>query len=384
MKSADKKKSDKKKMVKKKREGVMKKKKEAGVHRKLFFILLVVAIILGGMNVVKAKGWLIPRQLGFEISGKVVDLDSLTLEQKIAQMIIVAGFSENYYPLRNMQVGGIHLYARQNVWIFNNTIVDFQYGMPIPLFVTADLEGCITPFANIRNFTATSEIKTIGEAFEAGFREGEFLKQMGFNLNFAPVVDLEDQIWKCRVFPGDEKQIAELAQSYILGLQDNGIIATAKHYPGKTLVMKDPHKFIVNAAIDERDIYPYQYLIEKGKIKAIMVSHVITSGEVDSEGVPSVVSKKVIDDIKSRFDGLIVSDEIHMLGLQNFYPSVDEMYVAVFKAGNDVILNFDRDPNEIYRMIQIVAEAVRAGEIPEEQIDASVAKILEVKGFAVE
>ena len=60
------------------------------------------------------------------------------------------------------------------------------------------------------------------------------------------------------------------------------------------------------------------------------------------------------------------------------------MYIAVFKAGNDVVLNFDKDPNEIYHMIQVIKDAVERGEIPETQIDASVTRILEAKGFSVE
>ncbi|MBU0457422.1 MAG: hypothetical protein KKD75_04735, partial [Nanoarchaeota archaeon] len=116
-------------------------------------------------------------------------------------------------------------------------------------------------------------------------------------------------------------------------------------------------------------------------VKALMVSHLITSGEIDSQNLPSVVSKEVIDKIKKDFDGLIISDEIHMLGLKIFYSSLDEMYVAVFKAGNDVILNFDRDPNEIYHMIQVIKDAVEREEISEEQIDNSVRKILVAKGF---
>jgi len=361
----------------------MKKKKRDVIHKKIFYLLLVLVLVLGSLNIAKAKGFFIPEQSAIPVSNGVIDLDSLTLEQKIAQMVIVAGLKENYYPWRNMQLGGIHLFALQTAHIFNNTIIDFQYEMPVPFFVTADLEGCVTPFSHLRAFTPASNITTVGEAYEAGFREGEFLRDLGFTLNFAPVVDLDDQIWNCRTFPGDERIIAELAEAYTLGLQAQGVIATAKHYPGKTLVVKDPHKFIVTADIDERDVYPYQYLIEKGDVKAVMVSHIITSGEVNSEGIPSVVSRKVIADIKEKYDGLIISDEIHMLGLKNFYTSVDEMYVAVFKAGNDIILNFDRDPNEIYRMIQIVAAAVQQGEIDEEQIDNSVRKILEAKGFEV-
>ncbi|MEK6900202.1 MAG: glycoside hydrolase family 3 N-terminal domain-containing protein, partial [Nanoarchaeota archaeon] len=190
-------------------------------------------------------------------------------------------------------------------------------------------------------------------------------------------------IWKCRSFPGNETKIAESAEAYLGGLQSEGVIGTAKHYPGKTLIVKDPHKYVVLAEIGQKDIFPYEFLEEKGNVKAIMVSHIITSGAVDSEGVPSVVSKKVLDGLRANFSGLIISDEIHMLGLQNYYNSLDAMYIAVFKAGNDVILNFDRNPNEIYRMIQVVKAAVQSGEIPEAQIDMSVSRILKAKGFKI-
>jgi beta-glucosidase-like glycosyl hydrolase len=207
------------------------------------------------------------------------------------------------------------------------------------------------------------------------------LKSLGFTLNFAPVVDLDDQIWKCRSFPGDERQVSELAEAYISGLQREGILATAKHYPGKTLVVKDPHKHLVVAIIHEEDIYPYQYLVEKDAIDLVMVSHLITTGAVNSEGIPSVASLPVMENLKNNFDGLVISDEIQMMGVKGFYETLDEMYVAVFKAGNDIILNFDEDPMEIYRMILTIKEAVENGEISEERIDDSVKKILTAKGF---
>jgi len=370
-------------MARKKRGQKKGKLKKMFVPRNLFIILLIIAIIFSGLNIAEAKGWLIPKQPTFEIEDGVINLDSLSLEQKIAQMVIVSGLKDNYVPWRRMQIGGIHLFALQTENIFNNTIIDFQYEMPIPFFVTADLEGCITPFGHIKNFTAASEVKSLGEAFEKGFREGEFLKRLGFTLNFAPVVDLDDKVWNCRTYPGNEDKIAEYAQAYVLGLQNQGIIGTAKHYPGKTLVGKDPHKLIVAAQIDGKDIFPYQYLSDRGDVKAIMVSHIISLGEINSKGVPAVVSKEVIDNLREDFDGLIISDEIHMLGLKSFFETVDEMYIAVFKGGSDIILNFDRNPNEVYRMIKIVAEAVENGEIDEDRIDASVTRILEAKEFRV-
>ena len=364
-------------------ENHLKKKKRADVQRKVFFALIVLVLLLSVLNIMKTKGLLIPQQKPVDVRNKVVDLDQMTLEQKIAQMVVVVGANENYWPWRNMQLGGIHLFARQTENIFNNTIIDFQYQMPIPFFVTADLEGCVSPFDFIRQFTPASEIDTVEKSFNKGVEEGQFLRRLGFNLNFAPVVDLKDDIWKCRSFPGDETKISELAEAYLTGLQTQQVLATAKHYPGKTLIVKDPHKYVVAAEIGKKDVYPYGYLVEKGEVKAIMVSHVITTGQIDSQGVPSVVSKKVLDELRQDFDGLIISDEIHMLGLKKFYNSIDEMYVAVFKAGNDVVLNFDNDPNEIYRMIQLVKVAVERGDIPEAQIDASVTRILKAKGFTV-
>ena len=360
------------------------KKKRWTKTERIFVVLLILALIFAVLNVAQAFGWLIPEQPILRITGNTVDLDSMSLEQKIAQMVVVIGDRRLIVPWRNMQVGGIHIYALPTEHIINNTIIDFQHGMPIPFFVTADVEGCFNPFSKFKNFTTNAEIDRLGGAFEKGFFEGAYLKELGVNFNFAPVVDLDDQIWKCRSFPGDETQISELAQSYILGLQTQGVLGNIKHYPGKTLVVKDPHKNIVNAEINEQDLFPYHYLLERGDAKTVMVSHLITTGEVDSKGVPSVVSPTVIQNIKDNYpDVVVVSDEIHMLGLKKFYATVDEMYVGVFNAGNDIVLNFDRDPNEVYRMIQIIKDAVVRGVIEEQQIDDSVEKILKLKGFDV-
>ena len=348
-----------------------------------FIILLITVIILGLLNIAQVKGLFILAQPEVRITQGAISLDSLTLEQKIAQMLIVQGNINNLQAWKDLQVGGVHLFARESQEVFKDQISQFQEGLRVPFFVTVDLEGCVNPFLNFRNFTPAAEIDNTNRAYLKGVEEGKFLKEVGVNLNFAPVVDLEDEIWKCRSFPGNERQISELAQAYVNGLQGYGILATMKHYPGKTLVVRDPHKFIVNARIDERDLAPYNFAIKQGAVKAVMVSHIITEGVIDSEQVPSVVSRKVLGELKQQYGGLIISDEIHMLGLKNFYRSLEEMYVAVFKAGNDLILNFDSDPNEIHRMIKIVKTAAQSGEISITDIDASVTKILTAKGFKV-
>lgn len=359
------------------------KRKRWNLHQKVFLVLVILVLFLATLNVAKARGWLIPEQPEVKVEGKTITLNSLTLEQKIAQMIIVPGQEWNLEPWRKMGLGGIHLYAMKDAQLFKDRIAQFQQNMSIPFLVTSDLEGCWTPFSNFKNFTSVSDIYTVEEASEKGTEEGTFLKSLGFTVNFAPVVDLKDEIWNCRSFPGDEQKITELAKAYIDGLQNTGIAATAKHYPGKTLVVKDPHKFIVTAEISAADVYPFISISVQDKVKALMVSHVITSGAVNSHGKPAVVSETVIGELKQNYSGLIISDEINMLGLKKYYPTLDEMYIAVFVAGNDIILNFNEDPNEIYRMIQVVKTAVEEGKIKEEQIDGSVKKILELKGFKV-
>jgi beta-N-acetylhexosaminidase len=371
-------------MVKKKSPIKKSSRKRWNIHERVFLVLIIVVLVLGTLNVAKARGWLIPEMDQVIIEGGTIYLDSLSLEQKIAQMVVVHGGQWNLKPWKDMQLGGIHMFALENPTVYKDIIGRFQRGMQIPFFVTADYEGCLNPFANFINATTASEINSVGKAFEKGSVDGELLNSLGFNVNFAPVVDLDDDIWGCRSFPGDEEDVAKFAEAYALGLQSNDVIATAKHYPGKTLVAKDPHKNIVSAFINDVDVRPYEYLLEKDDINSVMVSHIITTGVIDSSGIPSVVSSDVILPIKSSFSGLIISDEINMLGLKNFYSSIDEMYIAVFAAGNDLVLNFNEDPNEVYRMILIVKSAVLDGKIPSEQIDASVTKILELKGFNVE
>ena len=355
------------------------------IHEKIFFGLIIIILLLASLNMAKAKGWLLPEPGKIVIKeGHIIELDSLTLEQKIAQMVIVAGESINMDAWKKLQLGGIHMFAKESPVVYKDVLQEFQSGITIPFFVTMDLEGCINPLANFYNSSTVYSINNVGQAFQKGSEDGRMLKSLGFSINFAPVVDLGDQIWKCRAFNGDEKVISEFAEAYILGLQSQGIIATIKHYPGKALVIKDPHKELVEVIIEEKDLYPYQFLVEKKEVKGLMVTHVIASGLVDSEGKPADASENIITPLKKEFNGLIISDEINMLGFKNFYKDDDKMYVDVFKGGSDIILNFNNDPNEIYHMILVIKKAVENGEISEKNIDHSVKKILEAKGFKVE
>ena len=317
-----------------------------------------------------------------QFDGNTINLSSLTLKQKIAQMLIVYEKEENKEVLRKMLIGGVYFEVRPSKSDFTNSINNFQEDAIIPFFTAVDLEGCLNPFEMIQEFPASNEIATKEEAYNTGYEQGKLLKEMGFNINFAPVVDLNDSIWNCRSFTGTKEEIAEKADYYIAGLQENGVIATSKHYPGKTLLARDPHKFRVYAVITEDDLFPFRQNFKRN-VSAVMVSHLIVNGSVDSEEKPSDVSEKLESGLRKNFDGLIITDEIGMRGLRDFYSDSDKMYIDAFKSENDIILNFNFNHKNIIHMISVVEEAVNRGEISEERIDRSVTKILNAKGIMV-
>ena len=112
------------------------------IHEKVFLVLIVTILILGSLNVAKAKGWLIPEQPDLKIIDHTIDVDAMTLEQKVAQMVIVHGGTHNLQSWKNMQIGGIHLFALESPELYKKIISDFQQGMQVPFFVTVDFEGC--------------------------------------------------------------------------------------------------------------------------------------------------------------------------------------------------------------------------------------------------
>jgi len=347
----------------------------------IFLVILIIILIFLNFSEASLKIEE-PTNILFDKSTNTLYLNSLTLKQKIAQMVIAYEKESNKDELQKMLIGGIYLDAKPSKTVFINTINNFQNNTTIPFFVTTDMEGCWNPFENFQHFPDLKEIKTEEQAYQIGYEQGKLLKELGFNMNLAPVIDLEDTIWNCRSFVGTPQEISDKANSYINGLQSNNIIATSKHYPGKTLIIKDPHIYLTHATIDKNDLLPFEQTI-KNNVSAIMISHLIVNGSVNSESKPAVVSIKLVKNLRNQFNGLIITDEIRMLGLKKYYEDTDQMYIDLFKADNDLILNFDTNPKNIFHMVSVVENAIKDGEISEDRIDKSVIRILTAKGINI-
>ena len=312
------------------------------------------------------------------IEGKTINFSSLTLEQKIAQMIMVRG-DEKDLNFDKLNVGGIFLDEQDTEKQYSELIKEYQENSKIKLLVATDMEGAWTPFHNTEPdqvFPAFSDIETYYEAEEIGFEEGELLRKIGFNLNLAPVAEYSDEVYGGRTFSGSEEEIADKIASYIKGLQKN-VLGTCKHYPGKSM-KKNLHYVSDEQEISKEDLYLFDVCI-KNNISSIMVSHQVVRGELDSKGKPSTVSEEVISTIDNSV--LIIADEINMKGLSNFYRDKTEIYADLINSGENIILDFKLNSYELNKLIRELKKEVERGNIDEQNIDESVKKILTIKGY---
>ncbi len=309
-----------------------------------------------------------------------VYLSEMPLRDKIAQMIIIEGKIENLQKVSNLNIGGIFLFALKDKDEYSRLIKRFQDNSKYGLFVATDLEGCVNMLENIRKFKYFNEIESAEEAYRIGDEMGLVMRGLGFNLNFAPVLDLEDTIWNCRSFIGTPEEITEKGLAFLDGLQSAGVMGTSKHFPGRTLDIADTHREETHAVISEEDLIPF-YSAIKNKSNLIMLNHLVVTGEIDSDGLPASVSPVVIQNIRDRgYDGFIITDDLKMKGVSLRYrENPFEIYVDAINAGNDLLLNvYEEDPDGA---IDYIEESVLVGRIDEEKIDTAVKKILERKGI---
>jgi len=160
-------------------------------------------------------------------------------------------------------------------------------------------------------------------------------------------------------------------------------MATAKHYPGRTLTGKDPHHDMKNVYVNGTDLAPF-YATMNCSVDAVMPSHQISTGKVDTEGGPADVSNITRTRIRETgFEGLIVSDGIDMEGLTKYYNSSEQRYIDAFRT-NDLILNVIGDVEDTVDIIEAIEDAVENERLEERYLDRSVKRRMEAKGWKVE
>jgi len=204
-------------------------------------------------------------------------------------------------------------------------------------------------------------------------------------MTYAPVVDVninpDNPIINTRSAGEDPELVARLTGAFIQGCQSNGMIATAKHFPGHGDTDQDSHSQlpVIKADFDRLqkvELYPFQKAIEQG-VEAIMTAHLYVPALEPEPGLPATLSPRILTDLlrnKMGFRGLIVTDALEMAGITRYY-SQEEAALRALKAGVDLLLL----PLDPIRVINYLKEAVEKGELPLERVNESVRRLLAAK-----
>jgi len=337
-------------------------------------------------------------------------LHKLSLEEKVGQLFMIwvrAEFlnvnSPEYLQLRDSinkyHVGSFAMTVRaEGPFLYRNQPYEaavllnrLQQDSKLPLLIAADFERGVsmrlygaTVFPHAMAFGAAGKLD-YAEAF--GRITAQESRAIGVHWNFFPVADVNSNpanpIINTRSFGEDPQQVGDLVAAYIRGARANGMLTTAKHFPGHGDTATDSHLGVAQvtgnlARLQSVELPPFRKAIEAG-VDSVMVAHVsVPSLEPDPKRVATTSPAIVNDLLKTQlgFKGLVVTDALDMAGLTRLYAAnIGRAAVDAFKAGNDLLLI----PADLDASYQAMLAAVRSGEIPQSQLDASVLKILKAK-----
>ncbi len=284
-------------------------------------------------------------------------MKTLTLDQQIAQCIWIAGYSNRDIShevevtdlIRKYGVGGIVFFqgtAEKQAELTNY----YQSISKVPLLISLDAEwGTGMRLQNVERFPYQMTLGAIQNdslIYQFGKAVAMQFKRLGMQVNFAPVLDInvnaQNPVINFRSFGENRENVAAKGTMYMKGLQDNGILATGKHFPGHGDTNVDSHLDLplishTRARLDSIELFPFRKLIGEG-IGSLMVAHLNLPSLDTSTGLPSTLSHIIITDLLKKelgFNGLIVTDAMNMKGVTKYFKP-GEADAKALEAGNDV------------------------------------------------
>ncbi|WP_347815201.1 beta-N-acetylhexosaminidase [Rossellomorea sp. DA94] len=328
-------------------------------------------------------------------------ISDMTLDEKIGQML-VAGVNGTQMdePTKNLiqkhKVGGFiffsdHLKGPEQTVQFLNQLKEANADNPLPLLLSVDEEGGnVTRLpGRLEHFPTNQKIGNANDpdvSYEVGTTLGKGLKEFGFNLDFAPVLDVNSNpnnpIIGDRSFSPDPDIVSELGIQTMKGIQSQNILSSIKHFPGHGDTSVDSHLAlpVVNKSLQELEsleLIPFKRAIDDGA-DLVMVAHILLP-ELD-DTYPSSLSEAIVTDLlrkKLNFKGVVITDDMTMKAVADNY-GMGEAAVLSVKAGSDLIL-IAHDAQKAVTAMEALKSAVKNGEISEERIDESVKRIINLK-----
>lgn len=322
--------------------------------------------------------------------------DQMTLDEKVGQLITIRAYAKNdakdiakvKSQIKKYKVGGICYFqgTPEKLTELNNT---YQSLSKVPLLTSIDGEwGLAMRYKNITSFPRSLMLGAIQNnnlIYEMGKEIGEQCKRVGIAVNFAPVVDVNNNpnnpVINDRSFGEQKYNVIAKSYSYMRGLQDVGVLACAKHFPGHGDTDVDSHLdlpviYHSRERLDSIEMLPFKALINQG-VGSIMVAHLHIPAIDSRPNRPTTLSRAAVTDILRKemtFNGLIYTDAMEMEGVAKHFPN-GEADAEAFNAGADIILL----PKDVKAAINAIKNRILNNEIPMAQLEASVKRILKVK-----
>ena len=320
----------------------------------------------------------------------------LSMDERIGQLYIVALYTnkdQNHISgvrklVEQERIGGIILMqddAEQEIALVN----EFQKKSRVPMLFGMDAEwGLYQRIKTAHKFPWAMTLGAIQDnnlVYEMASKIAEDAKKMGIYWNFAPVVDVntnpKNPIIGNRSFGSDVQNVIAKALAYAQGLQDNGVLAAIKHFPGHGDTDVDSHLDlpVVKHSLERLnkiELAPFKALMDK-KIGGAMIAHLYVPQLEKGKNIPASISYDIVTNLlknKFRYEGLVITDALNMNAVAKKFPA-GELDLRAFKAGNDVLL-FSQDVPTGKKLIK---EAIQKGEISEKRLEESVKKILKTK-----
>jgi len=322
----------------------------------------------------------------------------MSLDDELGQLFIptflCCGYTRgNAAMVEQLHTGGFILYAgnAKDAQQTRDLIAAAQARSPIPLLATLDEEGggvdrlkdIYGPHPSARQIALS---RSTDYAWGQGAAIGRQMAALGLNVNFAPDVDVQlvaGPDLGSRNFGTDASTVTTYAGAYLAGLQNSGVVATLKHFPGLGGATIDAHAGLPvidrsRAEIEATELGPYRSLFATGQVGAVMTTDLLMPAL--DPNLPAELSPAIIDGVlrgELGFDGVVITDALYMKGISDRY-SMPEAGVLAILAGCDM-LEGAMTPGQMRAMEDALRAALASGRLTKDRIDQSVRRILVLK-----
>jgi len=326
----------------------------------------------------------------------------MDIKEKVGQRLMIGITGEHLdrkteEHLKEIQPGSVILFKRNisSAAQVAQLISHIKHTLSSPPLIAIDQEGgrVIRFTRDITVFPGNMALGAAGSldlAYQQGFTSGLQLKEIGIDINLAPVVDVitshHNPGITIRSFGDDPQKVADLASAFIKGTQQAGVAAVAKHFPGKGAAQLDAHIDLPTVALPEKTFekihrYPFRKAIENG-VQGIMSTHVHYPALDSTEDHPATFSPNIVKEyLRTRctFDGLIFSDDLEMGAIAKHYP-IDKTCLLATRAGHDMLL-ICSDYQLQKQGFEALVEAYTTSILSREELEASIARIHTLRRF---